>query len=84
MRAGARERAAALGPLVPVEPGSRGPDGSPQLGTGQVFVTKAGETFHRGWCETVGQVWDQRPNSLLVITEGTVGLRRPCKQCNPV
>lgn len=84
MRAEARERAAALGPLLPVEPGGRGPDGSPQLGTGQVFATKTGETFHRAWCETVGQVWDQRPKSLFLITEGSVGSRRPCKQCTVV
>lgn len=84
MRRAAVERARIVGVPPEVEPASRRFDGSPVLGRGQAFVTPTGETFHRTWCETIGQLWDQHPDSLRVVAEDTVGPRRPCKNCEVV
>jgi hypothetical protein len=70
-----------LGPLNPVEPASRHSDGSPEVGPGQVYVTRTGAVFHPAWCIAVGTVWDDKPDGLLVIEESTVGGRRECKSC---
>ena len=53
------ELATELGPIIEVEPAGWRADGAPELGPGQVFVTKYGRLFHRGWCTTVGHYWDQ-------------------------
>lgn len=74
-----------LGSIIPVEPAGLGPDGSPQLGRGQVFVMKTGKVFHPAWCSIVGAKWDTDPRGLVVIAEGTVGTRKQCRSCdNPL
>lgn len=80
----AHERAKDLGPLLPVEPGSTGPAGEPELALGQVYATRTGEAFHTTWCGTVDGVWygSKRPDRLYVIDESTVGRRRLCQTCS--
>jgi hypothetical protein len=77
----AHDRVKELGPLLPVEPAFRHGDGSPEVGPGQVYVTRTGEVFHPAWCIAVGAVWDDKPDGLLVISSNTVGGRRECKSC---
>ncbi|MDP9933825.1 hypothetical protein J2T11_000149 [Paenarthrobacter nicotinovorans] len=77
----AHDKAKDLGALVPVDPVSRRSDGSPQVGPGQVYVTRTGEVFHQAWCLAVGTAWDNKPEGLLVVAESTVGGRRACKSC---
>lgn len=78
----ALEHAAALGPLIPGDPG-RGwnQHGEPQLGDDQVFVTKAGTAFHTGWCAIVIAISDEDPTRLITIDRTTVGRRQPCRTC---
>jgi hypothetical protein len=33
------------------------------------------------WCNSVGNVWDENPERLLVIEESGVGARKACKGC---
>jgi hypothetical protein len=74
-----------LGPITPVEPAGLGPDGSPRLGRGQVFVMKTGKVFHPAWCSVVGTKWDSDPKGLVVVAEDTVGSRKQCRACdNPL
>lgn len=75
------ELAAELGRITEVEPAGRRADGAPELGPGQVFVTKYGRLFHRGWCTTVGHYWDQH-GRLQVTTDNLVGRRKPCQECS--
>jgi hypothetical protein len=69
-----------LGPISEEEPASRRVDGAPDLGSGQVFVTRFGRLFHQGWCQTIGDYWDK--NGWLYVTSlGLVGTRTPCPDC---
>ena len=55
--------------------------GEPQIGRDQAFVTRAGLTFHVGWCQQVIRVFDEDPGRLLVIDRASVGLRRMGDYC---
>ena len=69
-----------LGPITGVRPAGRRSDGGPELGSGQVFVTKYGRLFHQGWCAPVGAYWDQH-GYLTVTTLDLVGTRTACAEC---
>lgn len=77
----AHQRSKDLGPLDAVEPAAHRVDGSPQVGPGQVYVTRTGVAFHPAWCLAVGTAWDDKPEGLFVIAASTVGGRRLCKAC---
>ncbi|WP_458115962.1 hypothetical protein [Arthrobacter sp. D2-10] len=78
----AHQRAAELGELQPMEPASRRVDGSPRVGTEQVYVTRTGTVFHPAWCSSVADKWDTHPEGLLVIAANTAGKRRQCVLCD--
>jgi hypothetical protein len=77
----AHERAAKLGQLRPVDPVARLVDGAPVLGRDQVYATRTGEVYHSRWCDSIADLWDTRPDALLVVREAEVGQRRGCRVC---
>ena len=74
-------QAAKLGEIEPVEQVLHDQHGWPVIQPGQVFVTRAGTTFHTGWCSTVVNVADDQPVRLIVVERHTVGGRTQCRDC---
>ena len=74
-------QAAKLGEIEPVAQVLRDQHGWPMIQSDQVFVTRAGATFHSGWCSTVVNVADDRPDRLIVVERHTVGGRTQCRDC---
>lgn len=78
----AYEQANELRVSRPVEPAMRRPNGSPQVGDGQVYVMKTGTVFHPAWCQIVAGAYNAKPARVLVILELEGGLRRPYRSCD--
>jgi hypothetical protein len=65
----------------PADKGHQDDHGWPVLQREQVFVTRAGTTFHTGWCATVVTIADDHPERLLVAHRGSIGRRRQSHDC---
>lgn len=53
----------------------------PQLGQGEIYMTRQGQVFHDSLCQAVMRVMWQNPDSLVIRPAGDAGRRRLCTSC---